>query len=76
METYKPGDYRTMVDPCAPALLPARDATVGIDSALLVSLEVEQGRAHGLDADTLLDRGPARVSRHRRGMRPGRLRGD
>ena len=54
METYKPGDYLTMVDPFAPALLPARDATVGIDSALLLSLEAE-GRARGLDAATLLD---------------------
>ena len=32
----------------------ARDATVGIDSALLESLEAE-GRARGLDAATLLD---------------------
>jgi len=28
-----------MPDPFAPALLPERDASVGIDSALLVSLE-------------------------------------
>ena len=27
METYTPGDYLTMPDPFAPALLPARDAT-------------------------------------------------
>ena len=46
---HKPGDYLTMTDPFAPALLPERDASVGIDSALLVSLEAE-GRARGLDA--------------------------
>jgi len=38
-----------MPDPFAPALLPERDASVGIDSALLKSLEAE-GRARGLDA--------------------------
>ena len=27
MDTYKPGDYLTMLDPFAPALLPARDAS-------------------------------------------------
>jgi len=54
METYKPGDYEQMVDPFAPQLLPARDATVGIDTALLRSLEAE-ARARGYDASTLLD---------------------
>ena len=54
MESYKPGDHVNVVDPYAPPLLPAPDASVGIDSTLLATLESE-ATARGLDATTLLD---------------------
>jgi len=53
MESYNSGDFATLPDPFAPALI-APDSTVGIDSALLA--EVTRAAAtRGLDANTLVD---------------------
>ena len=54
MDDYKMGDHATMSDPFGPALLPTPDGSVGIDSALLATLE-GAAKARGLDANTLLD---------------------
>ena len=54
MDGYKMGDHATMTDPFGPALLPTPDGSVGIDSALLATLE-GAAKARGLDANTLLD---------------------
>jgi len=54
MDGYKPGDFATMADPYAPALLPTPDGSVAIDSALLATLGDEAAK-RGLDAPTLLD---------------------
>jgi sulfite reductase (ferredoxin) len=54
METYQPGDHKTIVDPFAPPLLPAPSSSVGIDAALKSTLE-QAAAARGLDANTLLD---------------------
>jgi len=54
MDTYTPGAHATMADPFAPALLPAADASVGIDSGLLATVEAAAAE-RGLNAATLLD---------------------
>ena len=54
MEGYKPGDWKSMPDPYAPALLPTPSSSVGIDGELLKTLEAEAAK-RGLDATTLLD---------------------
>jgi sulfite reductase (ferredoxin) len=53
MKDYKPGSYLEMIDPFAPPRIET-DATVGIDSGLLSTLE-EEARARGYDAQTFLD---------------------
>ena len=54
MDGYKPGDFASMPDPFAPALLPTPDSSVGIDSSVLAKVEAA-AKARGLDANTLLD---------------------
>jgi len=54
MDGYAMGSHATMADPFAAPLLPAADASIGIDSALLEKVSSEAA-ARGLDAPTLLD---------------------
>jgi len=53
-ESYSPGGWATLPDPYAPALLPTPSGSVGIDAALLKTVEAEASK-RGLDAATLLD---------------------
>jgi sulfite reductase (ferredoxin) len=54
MDSYKPGDWKKLPDPFAPALLPTPSASVGIDADLLAKVQAAAA-SRGLDAPTLLD---------------------
>lgn len=54
MDGYKPGDWKTLPNPYAPALLPAPDSSARIDATLLGKLS-SIASARGLDEATLLD---------------------